>query len=113
LKRFYESADSSTVETGEVAMKIEVNSPAASQLPPDRVAKQVSNSGLAGTQSGTDDRTTFHSDSTSVQSLTTQALNFPEIRQDKVDALSQSVKSGEYQLDATKIAGSIVESEGK
>ena len=45
--------------------------------------------------------------------LTTQAMKSPEIRQDKVDALSQSVKSGEYQLDATKIAGSIVESEGK
>jgi flagellar biosynthesis anti-sigma factor FlgM len=94
-------------------MKIEVNSPAASQLPPDRIGKQVSNPGLAGAQSATEDRTTFHSDSTSVQALTRQALNSPEVRQDKVDALSQSVKSGEYQVDATKIAGAILESEGK
>jgi flagellar biosynthesis anti-sigma factor FlgM len=110
LKRFYESADSSTVETGEVAMKIDVNSPAASQLPPDRAAKQVSNQDLAATQSTTEDRTTFHSD-TSIQALTSQAMNSPEVRQAKVDALTQSVRSGEYQVDATKTAGAILESE--
>ena len=93
-------------------MKIEVNSPAASLLPPDRVAKQISNSGLASTPNAAEDRTTFHSDSASVLALTTQALKFPEVRQDKVDALSQSIKSGEYQVDATKIAGAIIESEG-
>jgi flagellar biosynthesis anti-sigma factor FlgM len=93
-------------------MKIEVNSAAASQLPPDRGAKQVLNSGLAGTQSTTVDRTTFHSDSTSVKALTAQALSSPEVRQDKVDAISESVKSGTYKVDATKIAGAILESEG-
>ena len=93
-------------------MKIDVNSPVASQFPPDRGAKQVSNSGLASTQSAIEDRTTLHSDSTSVQALTTQAMNSPEVRQGKVDALSQSVKSGGYQVDATKIAAAIVESEG-
>jgi flagellar biosynthesis anti-sigma factor FlgM len=110
LKGLYESADSSTVETGETAMKIDVNSPVASQLPPDRGAKQVSNQELAATQIATGDRTTFHSDSTSVQALTSQALNSPEIRQAKVDALTQSVKSGEYQVDANKTAGAIIES---
>lgn len=92
-------------------MKIEVNGLAASQLPPDRGAKQVSNNDLAGTQSATEDRTTFHSDSTSVQALTSQALRSPEIRQAKVDALSKSVKSGEYEMDTTKTAGAIIESE--
>jgi len=91
-------------------MKIDVNSPVASQLPPDRGAKQVSNQELAATQIATGDRTTFHSDSTSVQALTSQALNSPEIRQAKVDALTQSVKSGEYQVDANKTAGAIIES---
>ena len=91
-------------------MKIDVNSPVASHLPPDRGAKQVSNQKLAVTQSATGDRTTFHSDSTSVQALTSQALNSPAIRQAKVDALTQSVTSGEYQVDATKTAGAIIES---
>jgi flagellar biosynthesis anti-sigma factor FlgM len=90
-------------------MKIEVNSPAANQLPPDRGPKQVSNQGPAVTQGATEDRTTFHSDSTSVRALTSQALNSPEVRQDKVDALRQSVSSGNYQIDATKIAGAIID----
>jgi flagellar biosynthesis anti-sigma factor FlgM len=103
-------ADSITVETGEVAMKIEVYSPTASQLPADRSAKQVSKSSVPEIQSATEDRTTFHSNSNSVQALTSQALNSPEIRQDKVDALRQSVTSGEYKIDAAKIAGAIVNS---
>jgi anti-sigma28 factor (negative regulator of flagellin synthesis) len=40
-------------------------------------------------------------------------MSSPEIRQDKVDALSQSVNSGAYQLDATKIASAIIESTGE
>jgi len=94
-------------------MKIDVNSPAASQLPADRGAMHVSSSSVAGTQSATEDRITFSSDTTSVQSLTRQALNSPEVRQDKVDALRQSVNSGAYQLDAVKIANAIVDSYGK
>jgi len=93
-------------------MKIELNSPAASQLSPNRAAKQDSNSGVASTEGATEDRTTLHSGSASLQALTTQALNSPEVRQDKVDTFSQSVKSGEYQIDPTKIAAAILESEG-
>jgi flagellar biosynthesis anti-sigma factor FlgM len=103
-----ESADSSTVETGEVAMKIDVNSPAVNQLPVDRGPKQVLNGGVAGSQDATEDRTTLRTDSLSVQSLTSQALNTPAVRQDKVQALRQSVNSGEYQVDATKIADAII-----
>jgi flagellar biosynthesis anti-sigma factor FlgM len=91
-------------------MKIEVNSPTINQLPIDRSTKQVSNGGLTGTQGIAEDRTTFHSDSLSVQSLTSQALNSPEIRQDKVDTLRQSVSSGEYQVDAAKTAGAMIDS---
>jgi flagellar biosynthesis anti-sigma factor FlgM len=90
-------------------MKIDVNSLAASQVLVDRGPKQVSNGSLAGTQSSTEDRTTLRTDSQSVQSLTSQAMNSPEIRQDKVDALRQSVDSGQYQIDATKIAGAIID----
>lgn len=92
-------------------MKIEVNSPVLSQVAVDRSTKQVSNGSLASTQSTTEDRTTFHSDSASVQALTSQAMKTPEVRQDKVDALSQSVKSGEYKADPTETAGAILDSE--
>ena len=89
-------------------MKIEANSPAAIQLPVDRGAKQVLNNGLAGTHGATEDRTTFHTDNTSVQALTSQAMKFPAIRQDKVDSLQQAVSSGTYQADATKTAEAMI-----
>jgi flagellar biosynthesis anti-sigma factor FlgM len=94
-------------------MKIDLNSSLVNLLHPDKSAKPVSTSDTAATQSATratQDRTTFHSDDLSVQSLTSQALNTPEIRQDKVDTLSQSVSSGAYQLDATAIAGAMIDS---
>ncbi len=81
-------------------MKIEGINPAAAQLPVDNVAARVSSSGPATTQAAAQDWTSFHSDSTSVQSLTSQALNSPEVRQGTVDALRQTVSSGQYQLDA-------------
>jgi flagellar biosynthesis anti-sigma factor FlgM len=92
-------------------MKIDVNSLGLSQLAADRSPKQVSNGSLAGVQSATEDRTTLHSDSASVQALTSQAMKTPEVRQDKVDALSQSVKSGEYMADPSETAGAILGSE--
>ncbi len=90
-------------------MKIEVNNPAVNQLPVDRGPKQVANGSVVGTQGATEDRTTLVSDSYSVQSLTSQALSSPEVRQAKVDALRQSVSGGEYQVDPTKIAGAIID----
>ena len=92
-------------------MKIEANSPPVIQLPVDRGAKQVLNNSLAGTQGPMEDRTTFHTDSTSVQALTSQAMNSPEVRQDKVDSLRQAVSSGTYQVDATKTAEAMIKSE--
>jgi negative regulator of flagellin synthesis FlgM len=94
-------------------MKIESNSPSASLLPADRSTKQISTTGTAIAQGTAQDRTTLHTDSQSVQSLTSQAMSSPEVRQDKVDALRQSVSSGTYQLDATKIAGAIISSNGE
>lgn len=94
-------------------MKIDLNSPAASLLPVDQSPKQISNSGSASVQGATQDRTTLQTGSHSVQALTSQALNSPEIRQDKVDALRQSVSSGNYHADATETAGAIIDSESE
>jgi flagellar biosynthesis anti-sigma factor FlgM len=91
-------------------MKIEANSPAVIQLPVDRGAKQVTNNGLSGTQGAPEDRTTLHTDSKSVQALTSQAMSFPAVRQGKVDSLRQAVSSGTYQVDATKTAEAMIES---
>jgi negative regulator of flagellin synthesis FlgM len=94
-------------------MKIESNSPSASLLPADRSTKQISTTGTAIARGVTQDRTTLHTDSQSVQSLTSQAMSSPEVRQDKVDEFRQSVNSGTYELDATKIASAIISGNGE
>jgi flagellar biosynthesis anti-sigma factor FlgM len=91
-------------------MKIELNSPTVGLPSVDSPTKKVSTGGSIGAQDSTQDTTTFHTDTRPVQSLTTQALNSPEVRQAKVDALSLSVKSGEYQVDSTKTAGAMIDS---
>jgi flagellar biosynthesis anti-sigma factor FlgM len=91
-------------------MKIDVNSLTVSTLPADTAAKKVTSGGTTGTQSVTQDTTTFHSDALSVQSLTSEAMKSPEVRQGQVDVLRQSVKSGEYHVDASKTADAIVNS---
>jgi flagellar biosynthesis anti-sigma factor FlgM len=113
LNFFSADADSSNVETGEVAMKIEGVNPAAVQSPADSVTARVSSSGQASTQAAAQDRTSFHSDSTAVRSLTNQALSSPEVRQGTVDALRQSVNSGQYKVDAATIADAISNSRGR
>ncbi len=89
-------------------MKIEGINPATTELPltgPNRPpTPPCQYSGCGGGLAS------FHSDSASVQLLTSQALNSPEIRQGTVDALRQSVSSGQYQVDATNIAGAIATS---
>jgi negative regulator of flagellin synthesis FlgM len=48
-----------------------------------------------------------------VKSLVSQALSTPEVRQEKVNALRQSISSGEYKLDPGKIAGAIISEGGQ
>jgi flagellar biosynthesis anti-sigma factor FlgM len=112
LNGFAIDADSSIDEIGEVAMKVDASSLAQTQLPVNDVAARGRAGDLTGTNGAQDDWTSFQSDSVSVQSLTSQALDSPEVRQDTVDALRQSVASGQYQADPTNIAAAISDSEG-
>jgi flagellar biosynthesis anti-sigma factor FlgM len=110
LKTLSGNADSSNVETGAVAMKIEGISPVETQLPVESVAARVLSGGQASIPGAAQDTTSFHSDSNSVLSLATQALGSPEVRQGTVDALRQSVSSGQYELDPGRIAAAISQS---
>jgi flagellar biosynthesis anti-sigma factor FlgM len=89
-------------------MKIEFNGPATSQLTTENAGSRVSSSGPSSTQSSTEDRITFHSDGASVQSLISQALRSPEVRQSIVQSLRQSVNSGQYNVDTAKTSNAIV-----
>lgn len=50
----------------------------------------------------------FSEDTVTINTLTTKALQMPDIREDKVDSLRQSVSSGQYQLDPYAIAAAMV-----
>jgi len=91
-------------------MKIDLSAATMSQLPAERSATQVSNTVATVSQSTTADRTTFNSDSMSVHSLASQALQTPEVRQGKVDEIRASISSGQYKIDPGKIASAILSS---
>ena len=91
-------------------MRIDLTQAAANQIATEATAKQVSakNASASGLAVG-EDRTTFTSDTQSLSSLVSTAMNSPEIRQDKVDSLKESVSNGTYQLDPGKIAASMID----
>lgn len=43
-----------------------------------------------------------------VQALVAEAAQLPEVRQEKVNALRQSVQSGDYKPDPAQVAGALV-----
>ncbi|MGA8153903.1 MAG: flagellar biosynthesis anti-sigma factor FlgM [Terriglobales bacterium] len=51
---------------------------------------------------------TFSSDSLTLSALASRALQMPEIRQDKVASLQQSIISGQYQVDPQSIAAAML-----
>lgn len=91
-------------------MRIDANSPAASLLSADWSKPQETKSVLFGAESAREDRTTFSPASNMVQALAAQALKMPEVRQDRIEAVRESVSSGTYPLDAIKTAAAIVDS---
>ena len=98
-------------------MRIDLSNAAAGQLSSDlsstKVATQTATQSAAQTaaQSGSvshEDHATLTSDSTSVSSLVSAALNSPAVRQGKVDSLRQAITSGQYRIDPSSIAASMV-----
>jgi flagellar biosynthesis anti-sigma factor FlgM len=89
-------------------MRVDIFNSAASQIASEQSSQQVSAQNAA--KSGqTEDHATLTADSTSVGSLVNLALSSPEVRQNMVDNLRQSVSSGQYELDPGKIAASMVD----
>lgn len=88
-------------------MKVELNRPAldsvtSSQRGPAEVG------GDHALHTPEEDKATLSTDKASVDTLAAQALNSPEIRQDKVDALRQAIKSGQYKLEPEGIADAMI-----
>lgn len=91
-------------------MRIDPFNSSAGQISNEPSSQKVSaqNAAKSG-QVEAEDHATLTSDSTSVSSLVSTALSSPEVRQDKVAGLQQSINSGQYQLDPGKIAASILD----
>ncbi|HXZ43115.1 MAG TPA: flagellar biosynthesis anti-sigma factor FlgM [Terriglobales bacterium] len=56
-----------------------------------------------------EDKATLSGDSTNAQNLTTKALEIPEVRQDKVEALRAAIKNGDYKIEPSKIAEAMIQ----
>ena len=89
-------------------MKIELSGVNAVQAPVERSTKQVATSSTADAPAVTGDRTSLQSGKSTVQSLVSQALQAPSVRQDKVNALREAIASGTYKIDAGAISDSII-----
>jgi negative regulator of flagellin synthesis FlgM len=60
-----------------------------------------------------EDKVSLSSKHGEVQALTANLANVPEVRTDRVNALQQKVRSGQYQPDNQKVADAIVGEHGK
>ena len=89
-------------------MKVDVNS-LVRTLPP-ALSAQAADKNNAATESTTDDRVTLGSSESAVRSLTAQAMEIPQIRQDKVDQIREAINNGTYNLDPLAIADAMIKS---
>ena len=86
-------------------MRIENNSPQAPEISADRPS-----TGAASNQASPADTVSdrFSGDTVRLSALSAQVLQFPEVRQDKVESLRQQIASGEYKIDPKKIADAML-----
>jgi len=91
-------------------MRIDLSQLAPGQVSSEQNTKKVSDQQVGASDlSGSVDRTTFTSDSSSVDALVGKAMSSPEIRQDLVSQLKQAVNSGQYKLDSNAIASAMLD----
>jgi negative regulator of flagellin synthesis FlgM len=91
-------------------MRIEISNAAASHIGGEPATKRVNVQNAAVSESdGSGDRTTLTSGSGSVSALVSEAMSSPDVRQDKVQSLQQSISSGQYKLDPDQIAGAMID----
>ena len=91
-------------------MRIDLTQTAASQIASEPNSKPVSEAQVSATDlADGGDRATLSSTPQSLSALVSTAMSSPEIRQNKVDALTRAVNSGAYELDPEKIAASMID----
>ena len=89
-------------------MKVDINSPASMPLAPS--STQAAGKDKVATSAATEDRVTLASNDALVRSLTAEAMETPQIRQDKVEQIRQTINNGSYNLDPQAIADAMIKS---
>ena len=87
-------------------MRIDLNHISLPDLTRDEKTRKAG--AKSNSASSVEDTTSLSADSNSILSLQTRALATPEIRQDKVEALRQSIQNGDYRLEPDQIAQAIL-----
>jgi len=77
------------------------NTPAVTNQTVKKSSASSANSVPASQLQDTQDSSEDH---VSLSALATRAMETPEVRQDKIEALRQSITSGQYQMDPTESA---------
>ncbi len=91
-------------------MRIDAYSLAASDVSSDASLQKAGAQKVThSVEANIEDRATLKSDSASPNSLASIALSSPEVRQEKVDSLIQSIQSGQYELNPAKIASAMID----
>ena len=85
-------------------MRIDLNAGTTSGAQTEKISSHVA---LASKSQG--EGTHFSESGTSVGKLEAAALNSPEVRAERVQALKSQLHSGTYQVSAAQVAGSILE----
>lgn len=90
-------------------MRIDPNQAAQSLPESSRSAAQNTAAPAPPSASGAfgEDQAQLSGAQAQVASLTAQALQFPEVRQEKVSALRQAVEEGSYQPSSDQVAGAL------
>jgi negative regulator of flagellin synthesis FlgM len=94
-------------------MKVDLTGLAGSTLdginsPQHNTAVERATTSASSEPTGVEDTATLSVDSAAVNSLVAKALDAPDIRKDKVEALRQAVQSGEYKVDPALIADAMI-----
>jgi len=87
-------------------MRIDLNHISLPELARDEKTRKAGAKAPSGPS--VEDKTSLSADALSVSSLAAQALTAPPIRQDKVEALRQSIQNGEYKVEPDQIAQAIL-----
>jgi flagellar biosynthesis anti-sigma factor FlgM len=86
-------------------MRIDLNHISLPDLAGDEKTRKA---GPKSVGASIEDTTSLSADSRSISSLQARALATPELRQDKIEALRQSIQNGDYKLEPDQIAQAIL-----